>query len=33
MLDVDEEDRSVHVLATGEKVRERLLIGGKEIEL
>ncbi|HVA47756.1 MAG TPA: type II toxin-antitoxin system RelE/ParE family toxin [Pirellulales bacterium] len=30
---VDEEERTVHVLAIGEKRRNRLIVGGEEIEL
>lgn len=30
--DIDHEHREVQILAVGEKVRERLLIGGKEVE-
>jgi mRNA-degrading endonuclease RelE of RelBE toxin-antitoxin system len=33
LYDVDERERSVHILAIGEKVRDRLLIGGEEIKL
>lgn len=33
LYNIDEEDGSVHVLAVGEKRRNRLLIGGEEIGL
>ena len=33
LYDIDEVDRAVHVLAIGEKDRDRLRIGGEEVEL
>jgi mRNA-degrading endonuclease RelE of RelBE toxin-antitoxin system len=33
LYDVDEESRSVQILAIGEKQRDRLFIGGEEVQL
>lgn len=33
LYEVNEGDRSVYILAIGEKVRDRLLVGGKEVKL
>ena len=33
LYDIDEEARMVRIMAIGEKERERLLIGGKEVQL
>ncbi|MGC8638532.1 MAG: type II toxin-antitoxin system RelE family toxin [Isosphaeraceae bacterium] len=33
LYDIDEESRVVQVMALGEKQRERLFIGGKEVQL
>jgi mRNA-degrading endonuclease RelE of RelBE toxin-antitoxin system len=33
LYDIDNEDREVHILAIGEKVGHRLVVGGEEIEL
>jgi mRNA-degrading endonuclease RelE of RelBE toxin-antitoxin system len=33
LYDIDEQERTVRILAVGEKRRERLFIGGEEVEL
>lgn len=33
LYDIDPEGRVVHILAVGEKERDRLLIGGEDVEL
>jgi mRNA-degrading endonuclease RelE of RelBE toxin-antitoxin system len=33
LYDIDPEGRAVHILVVGEKDRDRLLIGGEEVEL
>ena len=33
LYDIDEESRTVQILAIGEKQRERLFIGGEEVQL
>jgi mRNA-degrading endonuclease RelE of RelBE toxin-antitoxin system len=33
LYDIDEEQRTVQVVAIGEKDRDRLIIGGKEVDL
>jgi mRNA-degrading endonuclease RelE of RelBE toxin-antitoxin system len=33
LYDIDEDGRAVQILAIGEKKRDRLIVGGKEVEL
>ena len=33
LYDIDEDDHAVHILAIGEKVGNRLIVGGEEVKL